>query len=448
MTRKRHHILAALLIIPALAGCGGGADSADETAASIVATTAAATATTDGPATTGPENTDGPATTAAPAAAVTSLTGASTLRAGMTGLLTEHVYLAALTTGALMRDDAPAVDAFATALNGPTASNSADLSGAIASAYGPEIGKAFDGLWRSQDHIPAFVDYAKAVKAGDTAAADAAKTRLVGYAKTFGTTMASVNPNLEAAAVEAAVTMHATTLLTVIDAQKAGDQPKVYASLREAYHHMGGTAEVLAVATAKQFPQKFDGDASSPAADLRAGMTALLREHVLLASSATGGAIGGRQAQFDAAATALNGPTGSNTSDIVDAIASAYGPEVGKAFDGLWRSEGHIPAFVAYTKAVAGGDAAGATKALGDLTAYAKTFGTTLNSVNPKLPAAAVESHLTMHATTLKAVIDAQAAKQPADTAAKLRIAVGHMSMTADDLAEATVLANPAKFAG
>lgn len=41
-------------------------------------------------------------------------------------------------------------------------------------------------------------------------------------------------------------------------------------------------------------PDKIDGKADSKAATLRAGMTSLLREHVLLASSATGAALGGR----------------------------------------------------------------------------------------------------------------------------------------------------------
>jgi hypothetical protein len=43
----------------------------------------------------------------------------------------------------------------------------------------------------------------------------------------------------------------------VIDAQKAGDAKKVASLLREAVHHMSGTAGVLASATAKQFPDKF-----------------------------------------------------------------------------------------------------------------------------------------------------------------------------------------------
>lgn len=408
------------------------------------------TATTAGPAATQPATTNSPATTAGAATtakptAITSVTGAASLRAGLTGLMTEHVYLAALATGAALRGDQAGFEGFAAALNGPTESNTSDLVSAVTSAYGADVGKAFDGLWRSEAHIPAVIAYTQAIAKDDKAGADKAVADMISYAKTFGVTMNSVNKNLPAAAVEESVKMHITTLKAVIDAQKAGDQPAVYRNLRLAYHHMGTTAEVLAGATAKMFPDKFPGDASSKAATLRAGLTALLREHVLLASSATGAALGGRQPQFEAAAGALNGAANSNTADLTTAMTSVYGAEVGKAFDGLWRSEGHIPAFVAYTQAVAKDDKAGADKALTDLTAYAKTFGLTLNTVNAKLPAQAVETAIVMHATTLKSVIDAQKAKDP-NAAKLLRTAVHHMSATADAIAEATVQLKQTEF--
>ncbi|WP_208028585.1 hypothetical protein [Rhabdothermincola sediminis] len=373
-------------------------------------------------------------------------TGAATLRAGLTDLLTEHVYLAALTSGAALRGDDAAFEAFATALNGPTDSNSADLVAAVTSAYGDDVGAAFDGLWRSEDHIPALVAYTQAAAADDQAGKDAAVQRLTSYARTFGETMNSVNENLPADVVEGAITSHATTLLAVIDAQAAGDQPAVYQLLREAYHHMNGTAAALAGATAAQFPDQFDGEADAPGAELRAGLHSLLREHVWLAASATGGALGGRDAQFEAAATALNGPTNSNSADIVDAIRGVYGDDVGTAFDGLWRSEDHIPAFVAYTQAVAADDEAGKQAAIDRLTSYARTFGETLNSVNPNLPADAVEAAITEHATTLIAVIDAQKAGDPGDVARLLRKAVHHMSGTAAVLASATAQQFPDRF--
>ncbi len=415
--------LASAAVALALTGAACGSDNKDD--AQSTPTTAASTT---------------------PKAAPSSTTGAATLRAGLTGLLSEHVYLAALATGAALRGDTKGFEANAAALNGPTNSNTADITNAITSAYGADVGKAFDGLWRSNGHIPAVVAYTQALAANDKTAADKAVADLLAYAKTFGTTLNSVNSNLPAAAVEEGVKMHVTTLKTVIDAQKAGDQPKVYSSLREAYGHMATFAGTLAGATVTKFPQAFSGTADAKAATLRAGLTSLLREHVLLAASATGAALGGRMPQFEAAAASLNGPTNSNTADIVAAITSVYGADVGKAFDGLWRSNGHIPAVVAYTQALAANDKAAADKAVADLLAYATTFGTTLNSVNSNLPAAAVADAIKMHVTTLKSVIDAQKAGDATATATALRAAVSHMSDTAAVLADATVKKFPEKF--
>ena len=142
------------------------------------------------------------------------------------------------------------------------------------------------------------------------------------YAKTFGTTLNSVNENLPADVVEEAITSTPRRCIAVIDAQKAGDQPTVYPSLRDGLpphgrdrhgarrRHRRPSSRTSSTATP-----------TSPAAALRAGLDSLLREHVWLAASATGAALGGRMPQFEAAAAALNGPTNSNTADIVAAIA-------------------------------------------------------------------------------------------------------------------------------
>ena len=370
------------------------------------------------------------------------------LRSELTGLLTEHVFLAAEATGAALRGDTEGFEAYAAALNGPSDSNTADLVRAITSIYGDETGTAFDGLWRSEGHIPAVVAYTQAVAKDDGAGAQKAVGDLLAYAKTFGETIASVNENLPAAAVEDGVKHHITTLKTVIDAQKAKDPARAYSALRLAYKHMAEFATTLASATAQKFPDRVDGDAMSQAAGLQATLTSLLREHVFLASTATGAALRGDMHAFTAAAAALNGPANSNTASIVGAIGSVYGGAVKTAFDGLWRSEGHIPAVVAYTQAIARDDSTGAERAVGDLLAYAKTFGDTLNSVNENLPADAVTSAIEMHATTLKAVIDDQKAGDRTKESADLRAAVHHMSETATTLADATVAKFPEKFPG
>jgi hypothetical protein len=78
-------------------------------------------------------------------------TAGAELRAGLTNLLEEHVYLAGITTGTALagRDLTPAAETLDT--------NSVALSEAIGSVYGDAAGEQFLSLWR--DHIEMFVDY-------------------------------------------------------------------------------------------------------------------------------------------------------------------------------------------------------------------------------------------------------------------------------------------------
>jgi hypothetical protein len=68
------------------------------------------------------------------------------------------------------------------------------------------------------------------------------------------------------------------------------------------------------------------------AAQLRAGLNNLFSEHVYLAGAATNAALGGREAEFKAAAGALD----ANSVAISKAIGSVYGEGAEKAFLPLW----------------------------------------------------------------------------------------------------------------
>ena len=118
-------------------------------------------------------------------------------------------------------------------------------------------------------------------------------------------------------------------------------------------------------------PGSMAGTATSAtkAADLRTGLNALLGEHVYLASAATNAALGGRQAEFEAAAAALD----ANSVDIAKAIGSVYGADAEKAFLPLWRR--HIGFFVDYTVGVATKDKSKQGKAVNDLVGYTEDFG-------------------------------------------------------------------------
>jgi hypothetical protein len=180
---------------------------------------------------------------------------------------------------------------------------------------------------------------------------------------------------------------------------------------------------------------------TTKAAELRTKLNILLQEHVFLAAAATGAALGGRQAEFEAAATALDG----NSLDLSRAIGSVYGPDAEKAFLPLWRK--HIGFVVDYTTGVATKDQAKQDKAVADLVQYTKDFGAFINSASPSLPVDVVANLVKTHVLTLKAVIDAQAAGDQVKAYTELRKAASHMEMIADPLAETIVKQFPKKFA-
>jgi hypothetical protein len=364
-------------------------------------------------------------------------TGASTLRAGLTGLLTDHVYLAgiAINTGLGSGLDSGAFKAAAGTLD----KNSVALSKAIESVYGAAAGKQFLALWRA--HIGFFVDYTKAKAGKDARAAAAARRKLDGYRQDFGAFIASANPNLTKQAVADELEPHVETVFDVIDAAVA-KSPTTFDKLRVAAGHMPMTAKVLAGGIAKQFPDKFSGASDNGAAELRAGLTGLLTDHVYLAgvTISTGVGSGLDSGAFKAAAGTLD----KNSVALSKAIESVYGAAAGKQFLALWRA--HIGFFVDYTKAKAGKDARAAAAARRKLDGYRQDFGAFIASANPNLTKQAVADELEPHVETVAAAIRAVVAKSPT-AFDRLREAASHMPMTANVLAGGIVKQFPEKFA-
>ncbi|NCT92645.1 hypothetical protein GXB85_17050, partial [Cellulomonas sp. APG4] len=101
-----------------------------------------------------------------------------------------------------------------------------------------------------------------------------------------------------------------------------------FADARTAAQHMPPTA--LTLATGLAAATGTEGDVASPAAELRAGLTALLQEHVYLAgyAVATAYVAGPDSAEFEAAAAVLD----ENSVDLADAVGSLAGDENREAF--------------------------------------------------------------------------------------------------------------------
>ena len=96
-------------------------------------------------------------------------------------------------------------------------------------------------------------------------------------------------------------------------------------------------------------------------------LNTLFAEHVALAAAATGAALDGRDAEFKAAAGALD----ANSIAIAQAIGSVYGTDAEAAFLPLWRR--HIGFVVDYTTGVAASDRAKQDKAVSDLSPIRRT---------------------------------------------------------------------------
>jgi hypothetical protein len=360
---------------------------------------------------------------------------AADLRVELNSLLGEHMLIAAVATShALGGREVP----FQGAVGGLDA-NSVDIAKAIGSVYGPDAEKAFLPLW--QKHIGFVVDYTTGLTIKDRSKQDKAVADLIRYADDVGAFLSSANPNLPKSTVAEPVKGHILSLKDVIDAQAVGDWPKAYTTIRSAYSHMHMIGDPLAAAITKQFPQKFSGAVDSPAANLRNTLNLALREHAILAAMATGSALGGRSAEFNAAAGAVD----ANSIDIAKAIGSVYGADAEKAFLPLWRK--HIGFVADYTNGLATKDKAKQDKAVADLVRYADDFGAFLSSANPNLPKSAVAELVKGHILTLKDVVDAQAAKEWPKVYSNLRLATSHMAMIADPLGAAITKQFPDRYA-
>ncbi len=405
-----------------LAACGGGqATTAPTTAAQSSAPMASHDMTSGSP-------------SMAPSAAPMTDSGAADLRVGFNALLGEHLILASKATGAALGGRSDEFAAYGGLLN----TNGTDIGEVIGAAYGAEAKDQFNQIWSA--HNGFFVDYTTGVATDDKAKMDKAVEDLTTvYVPQFSEFIAGAT-GLPIDAVTGLTTDHVVQTKAIVDAQAKGDWKAAYAAIRTAYAHMQMIGDAVAPAVAAKFPEMFPGDASSDAVGLRVALNQLLQEHLYLASSATGAALGGRTDEFGAAGEALN----TNGTDVGAAIGSLYGDEAKDAFNQIWSA--HNGFFVDYTTGVATDDQAKMDKAVNDLTTvYVPDFAEFLAGATD-LPEDALTALITDHVLTTKAIVDAQGAGDIEAAAAADRMAAQHMAMIADPLAAAIVAKLPDKF--
>ena len=172
-----------------------------------------------------------------------------------------------------------------------------------------------------------------------------------------------------------------------------------------------------------------DPGTDTEAAELRAGLTHLLTEHVDLAGIAVvqaATAEGGLTSpQFEAAAATLD----DNSQDLSAAIGSVYGDAAGKQFLELWRA--HIGMFVDYAEGRITGNDKLAEKAQAELDGYRSDFGAFIESATEgALSKDAVADELKPHVESLSKTID-EVASGEGNAFVSLQEAASHMPNTA-----------------
>ena len=179
--------------------------------------------------------------------------GASSLRAALTGLLIQHVAATgfvvqtAVAAGGNLK--APEVQGAIGALT----DNTNALGAAIGSVYGSAAQQAFLKMWNA--HIGFFVNYTLGVATHNSAMVKTAKKDLAGYISQFSAFVAGAT-KLPASAVAADLQGHVSTLETVINAMVAGNTSEG-SNLLMAENHMAGTGAVLAQGIVSSMPSKF-----------------------------------------------------------------------------------------------------------------------------------------------------------------------------------------------
>jgi hypothetical protein len=233
----------------------------------------------------------GPVSVASPSAARNAAsTPAADLRVQLDLLLAEQVMIVAKESAAATNhsDDYASYTALLT-------TNSIDLAGVMRRAVGSTGADQFAQAWNTQNGY--LVDYAIGVVTHNDDKANAAMSGLTGkFVPQFAQLISGLS-GLPLDAVTQLTSQQALEDKTFIDDVFAQNYVSFYSHLHKAYAHTSRFGDALAVQIAQKFPDKFPGDPSQRAADVRVSFNQLLEERSYLATMVTDAVVNGRTAE-------------------------------------------------------------------------------------------------------------------------------------------------------
>ena len=145
--------------------------------------------------------------------------------------------------------------------------NTADLTATVGLAYGPVAARAFNQQWAQ--HTQFLVDYAVAIGQKNKSAAEQARSALVDYAHDSGSFFSTATGGiLPAGAVQDLLNTHVAHMLTMIEADQAGNVAGTVDAAVTDSAYLSTIAKGLSTAIAQQNPTWFPGATDTPLAAL------------------------------------------------------------------------------------------------------------------------------------------------------------------------------------
>jgi hypothetical protein len=345
-------------------------------------------------------------------------------------LLGEHVFLIAKEASATRR----AVE-YSSYLHLLT-SNGDDLIALMRSALGDTAAASFGQIWNAQNDD--FVNYTIGLVTHSEGMSDGAMASLANkFVPQFSQFFASAT-QVSSGPIRQLASQHVLEIEAMLDAQTAQNYSTMYADLRALYAQASRIGDALAPGIAFKFPDKFPGNVSGPAVDLRVTTNMLLQEHAYLATMTTGAASGGRGAERAAAARAL----AANAGALGKLLGGLFGASLETQFDQIWADKNL--AMIAYASA---STATAKQSALNQMNGtFVSQFSALLQGSTGLLTSTSQPAILAQIEATI-AVIDDQRSKSVARLGPDDRSAAASMQGLADLIAAAVVTKLRARFA-
>jgi hypothetical protein len=319
------------------------------------------------------------------------------VRARYEQLLGQHALLAVR----LSRSEAARSPELEQVVQGSLAANAGALEQVVGVTYDPTQAEKFKQIWAGYtDEVAA---YGKAAAAGDSEAAQEARTALLDGCKDWGTWLAGASGGrVSAGSATSSAQARVGKLMAQADAYADKDYDRAYKLERQAYEGTYGTGTTLAGAS---LPSKEAAGLDSAPENLRSAFAMLLGEHMELIVDAQRATFAGGP-EFKAAAAQVN----ANTATLTKALSGIVGPDKAKEFQSAWAN--HVEGLMAYTAAVAGKDEAAKTVAKENLDGFAERLALFFSDVVRNVLATdPLTEAITSHDEHLINQVDAYAAK-------------------------------------